>query len=71
MTFFKIGDFMCIFIAERMGGILSYFFASNDPNLDVPDQATGLTPRECQLVQHTWSLVYKNVKPVGVQLFME
>ncbi|KAJ9590154.1 hypothetical protein L9F63_016739 [Diploptera punctata] len=54
-----------------MGGILSYLTGDNDPNLDIPDSTTGLTPRECQTVQYTWSLVYQNSKPAGVQLFIE
>ncbi|XP_069685059.1 globin D, coelomic-like [Periplaneta americana] len=56
-----------------MGGVLGYFWGSkpdNDPKLDIPDPATGLTPRERQLVVDTWAIVKQDAKGNGVDLFM-
>jgi hypothetical protein len=56
-----------------MGGVLSYFWGSghkDDPYLDIPDPATGLTPRQRQLVLDTWAIVKQDAKGVGVELFM-
>ena len=39
--------------------------------MDIPDKATGLTPRERQIVKDTWALAYKNSKSVGVELFIQ
>jgi hypothetical protein len=52
-----------------MGSLLSYFWAE-DPQLDIPDPKTGLTPRERQAVVDTWAIVKQDAKGAGVELFI-
>ncbi|KAG8226556.1 hypothetical protein J437_LFUL000639, partial [Ladona fulva] len=58
-----------------MGGILSLLYRSGDgpeemdgPMVDVPDEATGLTPRQKRAVAVTWDIVKKDLKGNGVEL---
>ncbi|GIX95362.1 hypothetical protein CDAR_499251 [Caerostris darwini] len=37
---------------------------------DVPDPATGLTPRQKNIVQSTWKIVRADAKKNGILLFM-
>jgi hypothetical protein len=53
-----------------MGGVLSYFWGGEDPQLDIPDPKTGLTPRERQAVVNAWAVVKPDAKRTGVELFM-
>lgn len=53
-----------------MGGVLSYLWEGEDPQLDIPDPRTGLTPRERQAVVDTWAIVKLDAKQTGVELFM-
>lgn len=48
-----------------MGGILSYFWSSNEP-----DPVTGLTPREKYLVKTSFSVIQKDMVKGGIDLFM-
>jgi len=36
---------------------------------DVPDPATGLTPREKKVVRETWSVAKQNLKEVSFDVF--
>ena len=36
---------------------------------NVPDPATGLTPREKKVVQETWAVAKQNMKEVAFDLF--
>lgn len=61
-----------------MGGILSYIWGpswasadENDPSLDIPDEGTGLTPREKKAVRDTWALVQADYKASGIALFVK
>ncbi|XP_071444434.1 globin-like [Hetaerina americana] len=59
-----------------MGAILSLLFGSGDggpdsmegPAADVPDEETGLTPRQKRAVVVTWDLVKQDMKGNGVEL---
>jgi hypothetical protein len=56
-----------------MGSVLSYLWGSesnDDPKLDIPHPATGLTPRERQAVVDTWAIVIQDAKRAGVELFI-
>jgi hypothetical protein len=53
-----------------MGGVLSYFSEREEPQLDIPDPKTGLTPRERQAVVNTWAVVKLDAKQTGVELFV-
>jgi hypothetical protein len=56
-----------------MGNVLGYFWGTgqnDDPKLDIPHPATGLTPRELQAVASTWAIVKQDVKGAGVELFI-
>jgi hypothetical protein len=58
---------------SAMGGVLSYFWGrepNGDPQLDIPDPKTGLTPRERQAVIDTWAIVKSDAKRTGVELFI-
>ncbi|KAJ9590153.1 hypothetical protein L9F63_016738, partial [Diploptera punctata] len=54
-------------IAVKMGGWLT---ALTGGNLDVPDPATGLTPREKNCVRRNWDLVKADIKQNGIDLLM-
>ncbi|XP_046386809.1 globin [Ischnura elegans] len=59
-----------------MGAILSLLFGAGDggpetmdgPTVDLPDEETGLTPRQKRAVAVTWDLVKKDMKGNGVEL---
>ena len=54
-----------------MGGLLSSLIGTgSNPNLDVPDPATGLTPREKNAVRRIWDIVKTNTKQNGIDLLM-
>ncbi|XP_013788606.1 globin C, coelomic-like [Limulus polyphemus] len=53
-----------------MGGLLSFFWSGESPDIDIPDEGSGLTPREKQNIRKTWAIVQKNVKENGVELFI-
>jgi len=37
---------------------------------DIPDPATGLTPKEKNVVRDTWAIVKKDIKGAGYELFV-
>lgn len=54
-----------------MGSLLSSLTgSSSNPNLDVPDPATGLTPREKNSVKRNWDVVKADIKQSGIDLLM-
>lgn len=55
-----------------MGYVLSkLLWFWSPPGYDVPDGATGLTPREKDIIQRTWKLVRADIKGNGVKLFLK
>ena len=55
-----------------MGYVLSkvlWFWTPAD--YDVPDNTTGLTPREKDIIQRTWKLVRADLKGNGIKLFLK
>jgi hypothetical protein len=54
-----------------MGSVLSSLVAGgSNPALDVPDPATGLTPREKMAVRRNWDIVKTNIKQNGRDLLI-
>ncbi|GIY11578.1 hypothetical protein CEXT_561311, partial [Caerostris extrusa] len=55
-----------------MGFIVSKFILPlwSPAGYDVPDPATGLTPRQKNIVQSTWKIVRADAKKNGILLFM-
>lgn len=56
-----------------MGALLSIYkyLLGSDESLDVPDPATGLTKREKDLIQLSWSVIELDLKGHGVAVFMK
>nr|CAD7577032.1 unnamed protein product [Timema californicum] len=62
----------CIFKNISMGAILSYFWGTSEgPDFDVPDPATGLSPREKKALIDTWELVKLDITGNGVAILMD
>ncbi|XP_067000251.1 globin isoform X2 [Anabrus simplex] len=54
-----------------MGVILSYLWGGVDEaSLDVPDPATGLTPRHKRYITDSWALVRKDLRNHGIGLLL-
>jgi hypothetical protein len=54
-----------------MGSLLSSLLGGgSNPALDVPDPATGLTPREKMAVRRIWDIVKADVKQNGIDLLV-
>jgi hypothetical protein len=52
-----------------MGGVQSYLPGGGSNHaLDVPDPATGLTPREKTAVRRIWEIVKTDIKRNGIDL---
>lgn len=43
---------------------------STDPNYDVADPATGLTPREKDVIRTTWAKAKEDIPGTGYDLFI-
>ncbi|XP_067000253.1 globin [Anabrus simplex] len=58
---------------NKMGAFFSYFWVGKQEDsaaLDKEDPTTGLTPRQVQFITDTWTLVKKDIRGNGVDLFM-
>ncbi|XP_013776049.1 globin-like [Limulus polyphemus] len=53
-----------------MGGVVSYFWQGESPDIDIPDEGTGLSLRDKQNIRKTWSIVQKDLKGNGIELFV-
>lgn len=54
-----------------MGSLLSSLLGGgSNPDLDVPDPATGLTPREKMAVRRIWDIVKADIKQNGIDLLV-
>jgi hypothetical protein len=54
-----------------MGSLQSFLLGGGaDPGLDVPDPATGLTPRETMAVRRIWDIVKADIKQNGIDLLI-
>ncbi|XP_076312150.1 globin 1 [Tachypleus tridentatus] len=53
-----------------MGGLVSYFWQGESPDIDIPDEGTGLTLRDKQHIRKTWSIIQKDLKGNGIELFI-
>ncbi|KAF8794312.1 globin-1-like [Argiope bruennichi] len=54
-----------------MGFVVSKIWPLWSPaGYDVPDEATGLTPRQKNIVQNTWKIVRADTKKNGIAFFM-
>jgi hypothetical protein len=54
-----------------MGGAQSYLSGGGSNHaLDVPDPATGLTPRDKMAVRRIWDIVKTDIKRNGIDLLV-